>query len=88
VVVYETKEGRGAVVGEFVVHRFWSNYNNNCGGKSCLTDIEILKYGNGKAYGWEISDVVVYDVPNVLQEFGFDRAPQSWCYLRDGADSD
>ena len=84
VFVYETKEGRGAIVGEFMVRKFYGYYRNDDGGKSCLTDEEILEYGCGDAYGWEVSDVVKYDVPSVLQEFGLDRAPQSWQYLSGG----
>lgn len=83
VLVYETKfQGRGKIVGEFMVRRFWSNYKNSDGGKSGLTDAEILKYGQGKAYGWEISEVKKYPIPMALYEFGFGRPPQSWCYTK------
>lgn len=36
----------------------------------------IKKFG----YGWHISDLKIYDKPKELGEFGFGRAPQSWCY--------
>lgn len=84
VTVYETKEGRGAIVGEFVVRTILKNYHN--GGKSCLTDAEIIAYGGLNAYGWEISDVKEYKVPSTLQEFGLDRAPQSWQYVKESED--
>lgn len=85
VFVYETKhQGRGAIVGEFTVKRFWSEYRNKDGGISGLTLAEILDYGNGKAYGWEISDVMAYANPINLQEFGLVRPPQSWCYSKSG----
>lgn len=83
VFVYETKfQGRGKIVGEFMARRFWSNYKNSDGGASGLTDAEILKYGQGKAYGWEISEVQKYPIAKCLQEFGFNRPPQSWCYVK------
>ena len=86
VFVYETKfQDRGAIVGEFMVRRFWCNYLSKDGGESCLHDSEIRRYAAGKEYyGWEISDVKVYKVPSVLQEFGLDRPPQSWQYLSGG----
>lgn len=80
--VYETQEGRGMVVGNFAVHCFWADYKNSDGGKSGLTDDEILKYGQGKAYGLEISDLVVYKYPYLLSQFGLNHAPQSWCYVK------
>ena len=38
---------------------------------TCLTDKEIAEYlGNGKTgYGWQISDLVIYDKPKQLSEF-------------------
>ena len=83
VYVYETRNGKQAIVGEFMVRRFWADYKNGDGGKSCLTDAEILKYGNGKAYGWEISEVAEYTPSMALQDFGFTRPPQSWCYTKE-----
>lgn len=82
VYVYETRNGKQAIVGEFTVRRFWADYKNNDGGKSGLTDEAIYKYGQGKAYGWEISEVKKYANPIALQKFGFDRPPQSWCYTK------
>lgn len=86
VYVYETKEGQGAIVGEFTVNEFIENYANSDGGKSCLSDGDIYAYGQGDAFGWCISEVIKYAVPSVLQEFGLDRAPQSWQYLK-GSDA-
>lgn len=38
---------------------------------TCLTDKEIAEYlGNGKTgYGWQISDLVIYDEPKKLSDF-------------------
>lgn len=50
---------------------------------TCLTDREIVDYlGNGRTgYGWQISDLVIYDKPKSLNEFRLTRPPQSWCYV-------
>lgn len=38
--------------------------------RACLTDEEIEKYGKGKTlYGWNISDLKIYDKPKELNEF-------------------
>lgn len=52
----------------------------------CLTDKQIISYlGNGKVgFGWNISDLVIYDDPKRLSEFGLERPPQSWCYVPAG----
>lgn len=84
VIVYETKEGRGAIVGEFMVRQFWCNYFSRDGGNSCLTDEEIIAYGGGKAYGWKISEVKKYAYPKLLYYYGLYCAPQSWQYLKAG----
>lgn len=37
---------------------------------ACLSEAEVLKYGNGKScYAWHISDLVIYDKPKELSEF-------------------
>lgn len=56
--------------------------------ESCLTFEEIKKY-IGKDdfcltfYGWNISDLKIYDKPRELAEFGKARPPQSWCYVEE-----
>lgn len=39
--------------------------------------------GSGKLYGWHISELVIYDVPKDLSEFGVTKVSQSWCYVYD-----
>lgn len=52
--------------------------------KSCLTDEEIQKYlSDTRGYGWHISDLVIYDTPKELSDFGKTRPPQSWCYVEE-----
>lgn len=49
---------------------------------SCLTKEEIQKYlGDNRGYGWHISDLIIYDTPKELSEFGKTKPPQSWCYV-------
>lgn len=49
---------------------------------SHLTKEEIQKYlGDNRGYGWHISDLVIYDTPKELSEFGKIKPPQSWCYV-------
>lgn len=73
----------GAVIGEFVCDSIFplSFYASDASffdtepplpvPGTCLTDKEIAEYlGNGKTgYGWQISKLVIYDVPKELSEF-------------------
>lgn len=50
--------------------------------ESCLSERKLEDYiGEGKAYAWHISDLVIFDKPKELSEFGVKRAPQSWQYI-------
>ena len=56
---------------------------------SCLSQQQIFDYLNkdknviygAKGYAWFISDLVIFDKPKELWEFGLMRAPQSWQYV-------
>ena len=75
--------GGGKIIGEFVCHNIFplSFYASDASyfdteppmvvPMTCLTDKEIAEYlGNGKTgYGWQISDLVIYDKPKELSEF-------------------
>ena len=84
-----SKDITGKVIGEFVCECVTSlkadnliqaYYNNTQA--TCLTDMEIMRYANGgKLYYWHISDLVIYDKPKDLSEYGLSRPPQSWCYI-------
>lgn len=55
-------------------------------GQSCLSFEEIKKYigiGDKTFYAWHISNLVIYDKPKELSEFGLTRPPQSWCYVEE-----
>lgn len=86
VYLYETKAGAGAVVGEFVCNGTMCarGYSPLFDG-SCVSESEINRYADGgMVYGWHIMDPVQYDMPKPLSDFGLERAPQSWCYIRRG----
>lgn len=51
---------------------------------TCLAIDALSKYANGETlYGWHISNLVIYDKPKELMEFGLSRPPQSWCYVEE-----
>lgn len=79
-----TYKANGKVIGEFVcdsvddiayvtsavegtmIPRYVGN-NESC---TCLSEIEIFKYGRGNLlYAWHISDLKIYDKPRELGEF-------------------
>lgn len=62
--------------------------------ETCLTRDEVLDYldskdrnnwnpkrQGGKVYAWHISDLVIFDKPKDVSEFGLKKAPQSWQYV-------
>lgn len=55
--------------------------------KLCLPPNELQEYGNGDClFGWHINNLVIYDNPVPLAEFGefgMKRPPQSWCYVKE-----
>jgi predicted transcriptional regulator len=64
---------------------------------TCLTKDDIYKYiglerGMSRSdrrtefYRWRISNLVIYDKPKELSEFGLTRPPQSWCYVKEDKD--
>ena len=90
-------KGNGAVIGEFVCDHVIPIYNDTLlradipeelrleNLSPCLTDREIKEYfgDRSKGYGWHISDLVIYDTPRPLSDFGLKRPPQSWCYVQE-----
>ena len=81
----------GTVIGEFICdgitkiradNMVQAYYNNT--EETCLNDVEIKRYANGcPLYYWHISNLVIYDKPKELSEFGLKRPPQSWCYVKE-----
>lgn len=68
----------GKVIGEYVCDEIQeitadnlvALYFNNPANETCLTDLEMRKYANGKnLFLWHISDLKIYDKPKELSEF-------------------
>lgn len=85
----------GKVIGEFVcdcidfwrfdIHDYDTTTLEELAQVSCVKEDDLLKYADlGSLYGWHISDLVIYDRPRELSEFGLKRPPQSWCYVKEG----
>lgn len=85
--------GNGKVIGEFVCDRVilaymddfdYPNYDISDDDlrETCLSQSMLFDYAKGKpVYCWHISDLIIYDKPKDLSDFGMKRPPQSWCYV-------
>ena len=81
----------GKVIGEFICDNIVNTFSDsgfwvqdNVVNGSCLSPAKIRIYANGrKLYAWHISNLVIYDNPKELSEFGLKRPPQSWCYVKE-----
>lgn len=53
--------------------------------ESCVDYYDLADYFKyiKKGYAWHISNLVIYDKPKELSEFGLTRPPQSWQYVLD-----
>lgn len=55
--------------------------------RMCLNDEELFNYiydgKRNEGWGWHISDLVIYDEPKELSEFGLKRPFQSWGYVEE-----
>jgi len=90
VYLYETRQGRGAVVGECICLAVEIAapriYSPEMVEGSCLSIEEIDTYANGRpVYGWYLAKITEYKHPRPLSDFNLQRAPQSWCYIREVA---
>lgn len=81
------KDGNGKVIGEFICDAIsivpFDKITGNYVDKQCrLSREELWEYTGGFfAYGWHISNLIIYDQPKALSEFGLTRPPQSWRYV-------
>lgn len=86
VLLYETRfeKGCGAVVGECVCYCADQIRDYNAVTAFSLLSVpELAEYaGNQKIYAWFLAEVARYSTPRPLSDFGLQRAPQSWCYVR------
>ena len=83
----------GKVIGEFIcdktifVYMDYFDYPNydisdDVLRETCLSRSMLFDYAKGKpVYGWHISDLIIYDKPIDLSDFGIKRPPQSWCHV-------
>lgn len=78
----------GNIIGEFICNKLIDVRPPFKGKESgtCLTARELYEYmGTSDHLNFiEIKDLVLYDVPKKLEDFGLSRPPQSWCYVKDG----
>ena len=48
---------------------------------SNLTQGQLYNYGHGNnLYAWHINNLIIFDEPKELTDFGLTKAPQSWKY--------
>ena len=64
----------GKVIGEFVCDKIYElaplNHSpDNTEQKACLSREEIVQYLKGHGWGWNISDLIIYDKPKEISEF-------------------
>lgn len=78
----------GKVIAEFVCDSAEKHYLNSAtcrklSESSCVPADEIHVYAQPHdfVYGWHISDLVIYETPKELSEFGLNRPFQSWGYV-------
>ena len=86
----------GKIVGEFVCDKvvevprgaLYNNYNAsseimNAMYYSCVTNNELIRYCGSKKslFFWHITNLVIYDTPKELSDFGLNRPPQSYQFV-------
>lgn len=90
--IHNHKDGKiykanGFVVGEAtcVSTTDYTRPFGNCTYGTCLTARELYEYAGTKdklSY-MALENPIIYDVPKTLSEFGMNRPPQSWCYIKE-----
>ena len=65
---------KGKVIGEFICDRIYelaplNHAPDDAEKQACLTREEIVNYLKGTGYGWNISNLKIYDKPRELSEF-------------------
>jgi len=60
-----------------------NEYANQLENKSCVSFKEMCEYGGHKdIFAWHISDLVIFDEPKELSDYGVKRAPQSYMKVK------
>ena len=84
----------GKVIGEFSCNGVFKDVQNAVNSdktfynrtfferQGCVIPGALQAYSAGSSvYGWEISNLKMYEKPKTLKDFGVDKAPQSWQYI-------
>ncbi|MGL6119737.1 MAG: hypothetical protein ACRC0V_04460 [Fusobacteriaceae bacterium] len=83
--IYESR-GCGKVVGEFEIAHISCNDHDWIGAIyqcACINKEDFIKYSRDrKLYHIFIKNVIKYDIPKTLEEFGIKRAPQNYCFIQ------
>lgn len=84
VYIYETKEGAGAVVGEFdCIDVIITRSVKQASSMAAVPPSEVEKYLDGAdGHLWVLDNILIYENPQPLSLYGLDSAPQSWCYVK------
>lgn len=72
----------GKVIAKFVLREMKAFYyfDDELCHRACLDREQMADYlGDKLGYAWHISDLVIFDKPKELKDFGLKRPPQSWC---------
>lgn len=76
----------GQVFGEFMVlDAREARVNDRLAQSACVTIEELEAYrADGLLYAWSISrgSVLAYKRPKHIADYGVERVPQSWCYVK------
>lgn len=93
--VYCCESGSGGkITAEFQCYHMRAVWNNDsdikiAAEKACISEREVRQYIGDKdfIYAWTIDNVIDYtrDKGNPIRhitEFGIERPPQSWCYIK------
>ena len=88
IIVYSSVKGK-KVVGEFKIEKIIKDSPDKIWdlGKEVLgidkkSFYEYFKHSK-YAYAIKIKDVIKYDIPKDLRDFGINKAPQSFCYIKE-----
>lgn len=78
----------GKIIGEFVCDYIMTDKYGERSSDfeiyGCLPFKAQKEYAPKKPlYGWHISNLVIYDEPKGLNDFGVNRPPQSWMYVEE-----
>ena len=73
----------GCIIPQSLFHTDFIQARHSMEKKSCLSMDEIWDYTNGKGYAWHITDLVIFDKPKGLDEFGLNKTLKNWFFLEE-----